>query len=455
VAFKSLNPHNPSEVIGEFEEAGPYDVEIAVVRAGEAFFEWREQPASVRGGALANIADDVEKWAEELVRFTVMEVGKPIGEARAEVKQAVAILRYYAQMVLAPEGETYPASRSKDWLITRRHPLGVCALITPWNFPVVIPVWKFAPALGYGNAVVSKPAPASTVIAGTLAPIVARHLPEGVLQVVPGGAETGELLVEHPDVAAVSFTGSMRVGRTVARQAVSRGAKVQCEMGGQNPSVVLADADLDRAAKTIAYAAMGYAGQKRSATSQVIAEDIVYEELRDRLVAAVEKLEVVDPGEENCQVGPMIEEDSRSSTLETLARSGGRIITGGEPLDRDGFYLEPTLVELEDPKNPLTQEEILAPVAALLKAGSAEEAVQIANSVRQRHVAAVFTNDLDRAMEFARRLEAGLVRVNAATVGVDYHVPFEGFKDSGIGPEVQGLAARDVYTETRVISISP
>lgn len=185
MAFKSINPHNPSEVMGEFEEAGQFDVEIAVVRAREAFFEWREQPASVRGGALANIADDVEKWAEELVRFTVMEVGKPIGEARAEVKQAVAILRYYAQMVLAPEGETYPASRSKDWLITRRHPLGVCALITPWNFPVVIPVWKFAPALGYGNAVVLKPAPASTVIAGTLAPIVARHLPEGCYRSFP------------------------------------------------------------------------------------------------------------------------------------------------------------------------------------------------------------------------------------------------------------------------------
>ena len=455
MAFKSINPHNPSEVMGEFEEAGQFDVEIAVVRAREAFFEWREQPASVRGGALANIADDVEKWAEELVRFTVMEVGKPIGEARAEVKQAVAILRYYAQMVLAPEGETYPASRSKDWLITRRHPLGVCALITPWNFPVVIPVWKFAPALGYGNAVVLKPAPASTVIAGTLAPIVARHLPEGVFQVVPGGAESGKLLAEHPDVAAVSFTGSIVGGRTVARQVVSRGAKVQCETGGQNPTVILADADLDRAAETIAYAAMGYAGQKRSATSQVIAEDIVYEDLRDRLVAAVEELEVVDPGEETCQVGPMIEEDSRSSALEALARSGGRILTGGEPLDRDGFYLEPTLVELEDPKDPLIQEEILAPVAALLKAGSAEEAVQIANGVRQRHVAAVFTNDLNRAMEFARRLEAGLVRVNAATVGVDYHVPLGSTKDSGIGPEVQGLAARDFYTETRVISISP
>jgi alpha-ketoglutaric semialdehyde dehydrogenase len=180
---------------------------------------------------------------------------------------------------------------------------------------VAIPAWKIAPALACGNTVVLKPAPASTVIAGTLAPIVARHLPEGVFQVVPGGAEAGELLVEHPDVAAVSFTGSIGVGRTVARRAVSRGAKVQGEIGGLNPSLVLADADLGRAAETIAYAAMGYAGQKRTATSWVFAQDVVYEELHDRLVAAVEELEVVDPGKETCQVGPMMEEDSRASTL--------------------------------------------------------------------------------------------------------------------------------------------
>jgi acyl-CoA reductase-like NAD-dependent aldehyde dehydrogenase len=166
VAFKSIYPHNPYEVIGEFEEAGPYDVEIAVVRAREAFFEWRKQPASVRGDALDNIAEDVEKWAEELVRLTVTEVGKPIGEARTEMEQAVAILCYYAQTAHAPDGVTYPASYSKDWLITRRYPLGVCALITPWNFPVAIPAWKIAPALACANTVVLKPAPASTVIAG-------------------------------------------------------------------------------------------------------------------------------------------------------------------------------------------------------------------------------------------------------------------------------------------------
>lgn len=208
-------------------------------------------------------------------------------------------------MVLAPDGETYPATQARDWLIARRYPLGVCALITPWNFPVAIPIWKAAPALGYGNVVVLKPAPASTAIAKTLQEIANRHLPEGTFQLVAGDVETGKSLVNHPDVAAVSFTGSAKAGRTVAQQAVGRGAKVQCELGGQNPSIVLADADLDSAAQTIAFAAMGYAGQKCTATSRVIVEDSVYDDLRDRLVSAVEELEITGPENERCQVGTL------------------------------------------------------------------------------------------------------------------------------------------------------
>ena len=455
MTFKSLNPHLPSDTVGEFEAAGPEGVQSAVTRAREAFAEWREQPASAHGGALSQMADDLEERAEEMSRLIVREVGKPISESRAEVARAVASLRYYAQLVLAPDGETYPASQSSDWLIARRYPLGVCALLTPWNFPVAIPLWKAAPALGYGNSVVLKPAPESTTIARTLGEIVARHLPEGVFQLVPGDAETGEPLVNHPEVDAVSFTGSIEVGRIVAQQVVGRGAKVQCEMGGQNPSVVLADADLDSAAQTIAYAAIGYAGQKCTATSRVVAEDNIYEDMRDRLVAAMEEMKVVDPEDEACQVGPLIEEDARASALEALERSGGSTLTGGRPLEGDGFYLEPTLVELEDPRDPLAQEEVFAPVTALLRAASAEEAVRLANDVRQGLVAAVFTNDLSRAMTLVGRLEAGLVRVNAATSGVDYHVPFGGSKESGIGPKELGLAARDFYTETRTLLISP
>ncbi len=453
--LKSINPHQPSEVMGEFEETGHEGVEEAVARAREAFLEWSEQPVANRGGALAQIANELEGRAEELAQLAVREVGKPIGEARAELARAVAILRYYAQLVLAPDGETYPASQSTDWLIVRRYPAGVCGLLTPWNFPVAIPVWKAAPALGYGNTVVLKPAPQSTVTAQLLTEIVAGYLPAGAFQLVAGDAETGEPLVNHPDVAAVSFTGSTEVGRMVAQQVVGRGAKVQCEMGGQNPSVVLAGADLDGAAQTIAYAAMGYAGQKCTATSRVIVEDAVYEDMRDRLVAAVEGLEVVDPESESCQVGPLIEEASRNSALDALERAGGNTLTGGKQLDSDGFYLEPTLVEIEDPRNPLAQEEVFAPVTALLRGGSAEEAVRLANDVRHGLVAAVFTYDLDKAMTLAGRLEAGLVRVNASTAGVDYHAPFGGSKESGIGPKEQGLAARDFYTETRTILISP
>ena len=451
----SINPHQPSDVIGEFEVSGQGGVEEAIARAREAFLEWSEQPASNRGGALAQMADETEERAEELAQLVVREVGKPISEARAELSRAVAILRYYAQLVLAPDGETYPATQPTDWLIARRYPVGVCGLLTPWNFPVAIPVWKAAPALGYGNTVVLKPAPQSTIIAQTLGEIVTRYLPEGAFHLVAGDAETGEPLVNHPDVAAVSFTGSTEVGRMVAQQVAGRGAKVQCEMGGQNPSVVLAGANLDSAANTLAHAAMGYAGQKCTATSRVIVEDAVYEDMRDRLVAAVERLEVVDPENESCQVGPLIEEASRNSALGALERAGGNMLTGGKQLDGDGFYLEPTLVEIEDPRNPLAQEEVFAPVTALLRVGSVEEAVRLANDVRQGLVAAVFTNDLDKAMTLAGRLEAGLVRVNASTAGVDYHVPFGGSKESGIGPKEQGLAARDFYTETRTILISP
>lgn len=453
--FESINPHHPSDVIGEFEAAEQAGVENAVARAREAFAEWSQQPAAIRGGALADMADDMEKRAEQLIRLTVREVGKPIAEAHAEVSRAVAILRYYAQLVLAPDGETYPAGQASDWLIARRYPLGVCGLLTPWNFPVAIPIWKAAPALGYGNTVVLKPAPASTAIAETLQEVASRHLPDEAFQLVAGDAETGEPLVEHPDVSAVSFTGSVGVGRKVAQQAVGRGAKVQCEMGGQNPSIVLADADLDSAAQTIAFAAMGYAGQKCTATSRVIVEDAVYEEMRNRLVSAVEELEVAEPEKESCQVGPLIKEAAVDAALGALDQAGGRTLTGGGQLDGEGFYLEPTLVEIDNPENLLAQEEVFAPVSAMLRVSSADEAVRIANDVRQGLVAAVFTNDLDRAMGIANRLEAGLVRVNAATSGVDYHVPFGGSKESGIGPKEQGLAARDFYTETKTLLISP
>jgi aldehyde dehydrogenase (NAD+) len=442
-------------VLAEFEDSSAAAVDAAVRRAAAAFEEWRAQPAAARGAALARVGDRLAAQASPLADLIVGEVGKPIREARGEVARAVAICRYYAQLVLAPDGETYPAADPAAWLVTRRFPRGVCGLITPWNFPLAIPLWKAAPALVYGNAVVLKPAPQGTAVAQAVEELLAMELPDAVFALVTGDNTPGRALVGHNDVAAVSFTGSIPVGRQVAATAAGRGATVQCELGGQNPSIVLADADLDRAAATIAQASMGYAGQKCTATSRVIVEGPVYAELRDRLVAAIESMGLFDPANESCEIGPLIDEGARTRALEALRATDGRTLTGGAAPGRDGWYLAPTLVEVDDARDVLAQEEVFAPVAALLRAPSVDAAVELANGVRHGLVAAVFTSQLERTLGLATRLEAGLVRANAATSGVDFHAPFGGSKASSIGPREQGLAARDFYTESRTFLLAP
>jgi aldehyde dehydrogenase (NAD+) len=389
------------------------------------------------------------------VALTVREVGKPLSEARGEVSRGVAILRYFAQMALLPDGQTFPAGDSDTLLMARRYPVGVTALLTPWNFPVAIPLWKAAPSLACGNATILKPSSAATGVALLLHDIMAPLMPENTFQVILGDAPSARMLLEDPRIAAVSFTGSVSVGREVVRRVAGRGARVQAEMGGQNASVVLADADLDRAAATIAYAAMGCAGQKCTATSRVIVQEPVYRAFRERLIAAIEALHVTDPRDEQTVVGPMVSDASRAAALEVVAHGGGRILTGGQSLDHPGFYLAPTLVELDEAAGPLATEEVFAPVAALIGAASPEEAIQTANAVRFGLVASIFTSDLGRALHLTHQLEAGMIRVNAPTSGVDYYAPFGGSKESSFGPREQGLAARDFYTETRTVTVAP
>jgi alpha-ketoglutaric semialdehyde dehydrogenase len=451
---QSINPHSPSDIVHEFEPAGSDAVARAVVRARDQYPEWSRQPAQVRGVALNKIADDLERHVNPLVDMMVREIGKPIVEARAELARAVSIFRYFSQAVLMPDGATYPAPDGQSLLAARRFPLGVCGLITPWNFPVAIPSWKAAPAIGFGNSVVLKPAPQATATADLLTTIISRYLPEGVFQMLPGGKKTGEALVRQPDVVAVSFTGSVVGGRAVAQRCIARGARAQCEMGGQNPSIVLADANLARAATTIALAAMGYAGQKCTATSRIIVEESVYDQFRVQIIEAVERLGIENPASESCAVGPLIGQGARNSAADAIASSSGRVLTGGEVLESEGFYLRPTLVEINEPSDLLVQEEIFAPVAALLKAGSVDQAVAIANDVRYGLVASVFTSDLEQAITVLPNLEAGLVRVNASTTGVDLHTPFGGSKASSVGPREQGDAARDFYTESRTLQLA-
>ena len=455
MTFTSVNPHDPADLIGTWQAAGADGADAAAARAVRAAREWRDTPGATRAKALADVAAALERSAADVTNLVVREVGKPVSEARGEVARAVAILRYFAQAALAPDGETLPAADADQLLMSRHVPVGVTALITPWNFPVAIPLWKAAPSLAYGNATLLKPSSAAAATALALREIIVPHLPTDLFQVVLGGAETARSLIDHPDVDAVSFTGSSAVGRAISVQAASRGCRVQAEMGGQNPSVVLADANLGRTATTIAYAAMGYAGQKCTATSRVIVEEAVIGPFRDALTAAIDALHVVDPADEKTLVGPMIDAGPRAAALQAVARAGGRVLTGGTALEEPGSYLAPTLVELDRPAGPLATEEVFAPVAALIRVQSAEEAISVANSVRYGLVASVFTSDLDRALRLSRRLEAGMVRVNAPTSGVDFNAPFGGTKDSSYGPREQGHAARAFYTESRTVLIVP
>jgi alpha-ketoglutaric semialdehyde dehydrogenase len=456
--LQSRSPQDQDDVVVEAPEAGRDEVAAAFEAARAAGREWAGSHATVRATALNAAADAIQAAHAELADLIVREVGKPVVEARQEVTRAVGILRYQAQSALDPDGETIPAAPPAPrttLLMSRRRPVGVAGLITPWNFPIAIPLWKAAPALAYGNAVVLKPSTEALAVALRVQELLAPHLPEGLLQVVPGEGEAGQAVIEGAD--AVSFTGSTKVGREVAKAAAARGIPAQCEMGGLNASIVLPDADLEAAAKIIATSAMGYAGQKCTATSRVIAVGEAGP-VAEALVAAVEAMGVGDPADEGTTVGPVITPRAREGVVgaaETAGRDGGRVATGGQALDGPGLFVAPTLVDGLSPDAPLAQEEVFGPIAGILRAASAEEAVRISNAVPYGLVTSVFTRDLDAVLELVDGLDTGMIRINQPTSGVDYHAPFGGEKASSYGPREQGKAARDFYTSSHTITVAP
>jgi alpha-ketoglutaric semialdehyde dehydrogenase len=455
LALQSRSPQRPDDLVVEVEEAGPGEVAEAAERARAAGAAWAATSALERSAALAAGADALAAAAGEFTDLAVREVGKPVTEAAAETARGVGILRYYAQQALDPDGETYPGPEPAALLLTRRRPRGLAGLITPWNFPVAIPLWKAAPALAFGNAVLLKPSPEATAVALRLAELLAPVLPGDLFQVLPGGAGTGKAMLEEVD--CLSFTGSVAVGRQVAVAATERGIPSQAEMGGLNASLVLPDADPERAAAVIAAAAMGYAGQKCTATSRAV---VVGDPgpFTEALVEAVRGLAVGDPADKATVVGPVITEPARRRVVEAAAEAagaGGRLLTGGAAGEGAGWFVAPTLVDGLDPGARLAQEEVFGPIAVVLAAADEDEAVRLANGVRYGLVGSVFTGDLDRALRLAARLDTGMIRVNAPTSGVDYLAPFGGEKDSSFGPREQGKAARDLYTSSRTITVLP
>lgn len=437
----STSPQRPADTVIDVAATDPADIAAAVAKARAAQHDWSRAPAATRAAALTAMSDAVTARGDELAALVVREVGKPVTEARGEVARTAAILRYYAQQCLDPVGETYPGGLD----FTVRRPRGVAALITPWNFPLAIPVWKAAPALAFGNAALVKPAPAATACALLLAELFTPLLPEGLLSVHPGLADVGAALVDAADL--VSFTGSTAVGRRIARDAAARGVPAQCEMGGLSAAIVLPDADLDRAATHIAAAAMGYAGQKCTATKRVIVvgdPGPFTEALLDRVAA----LRLGDPADDGVAIGPVISAEARQRVQE--ASSSGRVLTTRQ-VPEEGWYAVPTVVADLPVDAPLNTTEVFGPICTLTSAPDAATAVQAANATQYGLVTALHTNDLAAAMSSVAECASGMVKVNSPTTGVDYHLPFGGEKNSGYGGREQGKEALRFYTAQRTV----
>ena len=450
--YEKRGPWRPSEPIGEFPASGEADVNAAVEAASAAAPGWARTPAAVRGALLAKAADAIDRRVELVAQDMTLEMGKPIREARMEAARMAQILRFFAGEGLRATGERYEQAATGSVVYTERRPLGVVALITPWNFPAAIPAWKAAPALGYGNTVVMKLAQEAPLTGLHLAACLDEAgLPAGVFNVVVGrGSEVGTPLVGHPLVAAVSFTGSVAVGSHVRDEATALGKRVQLELGGQNPLLVMGDADLGRAAEAAYAGAFWSAGQKCTATRRIYVQDDVYEDFRLRFLERIERGVVGDPFDPDTEVGPIVNEQQLQEVTAGIERGktdGGELLAGGERIDDEAYLLAPTLFEGLADDAFLSCEEVFGPVTSLYRFSDLDEALRRANAVKYGLSASIFTSSLASARRFAKEIEAGIVRINGQTAGADVHVPFGGIKGSGFGPHEQGRAALEFYTE--------
>lgn len=453
------NPADPSDVVSTAPVASATDVHRAVTAAQAAAASWRATAGPVRAEALYRWGDAIASRASELADAITREVGKPISEARGEVARASVICRYFAGEAVREVGEVIPAQAADALQFTLRDPIGVVGLITPWNFPVAIPLWKAAPAIAFGNCVVLKPSEQSPWLAHLLAETArAAGVPAGVFNVVHGDGTTGEAVVRHDGVRAVSFTGSQGVGARIAAIAADRNIRCQLEMGGKNVVIVARDADLDRAAALTAAGAMRYAGQKCTATSRVIVERSVEDDFLTRLERAIAALPLGPVTDPACAVGPLISHDARDR-IAAAVRDGAEPLFGGIlPADeryQTGNWFAPVTVRFTGADDPLARRELFGPVLGVLRADDLDEAIALANDTPFGLSASLFTRDLSRAMHYVRTIEAGLVRINGDTTGVDPHAPFGGVKSSSSGSREQGRAAREFYTEIRTIQIHP
>jgi aldehyde dehydrogenase (NAD+) len=459
---ENINPANTDDVIGSVRQATRDEAKQAVEAAAAAFRDWRATPAPARGKIVARAARLMEDHKEELAQILTREEGKTIGESRGELQRSINVAEFCAGESRRMNGETIQSELPANFAYTIKQPLGVVACVTPWNFPVAIPVWKVAPALVAGNTVVFKPATLTPATGVRIVELFAEAgIPPGVLNLIIGsGSEAGDAIINHPAVKAISFTGSNQVGIRLYEEASRRGAKVQCEMGGKNPVVIMEDADIDLAVESTAQGAFGSSGQRCTATSRAVVVDEIADEFVARIAKRAASMRIGAGNDPATEMGPSVDESQFKTVLSYIdigREDGATLVCGGsraegEGLDK-GYFVQPTVFDHVKPDMRVAREEIFGPVLSVLRVKDFDEAMQVANDCEYGLSSSIFTNDSVRVFRFVDEIETGMTHINSPTTGGEAHIPFGGIKGTGIGDREQGSTALDFYTDLKVVYV--
>ena len=458
--FENRNPANTNELIGNFVKGTAADIQEAADAAAAAFPAWSTTSGPARGNILYKAADLLDRDFDNVAAEMTREEGKTLPEAKGEVRRTINIFRYFAGEGSRMPGMLVPSERDRVHMFALRKPIGVVGLITPWNFPSAIPAWKLAPALICGNTVVIKPASAAPLSAWRIVEALAKAgIPKGVVNFVAGsGGELGSALVKAGPLKAISFTGSCEIGNWLHAEASKRRLKIQLEMGGKNPTIVLADADFPSAVENVVNAAFFSTGQKCTATSRAIVEDAIYDRFVNAVVERTKRLKVGDGMQAGIEIGPAVDQGQMETDLRYIEIGrkecgaplcGGRRLTDG-PMAH-GYFVEPTVFAGVTEEHTIAREEIFGPVLAIMRAKDFEDAMRIANAIPFGLSSSIQTTNLSRTFEYIYRAEAGLLTVNLPSAGVEYQLPFGGTKDSSFGPKEQGPAALEFYSDYKTV----
>jgi aldehyde dehydrogenase (NAD+) len=460
--FENRNPADTRDVIGIFQRSGKADVDAAIAAAKRAFAKWRLIPAPRRAEIIYRAAEMLMERKEDYARDMTREMGKVLKETRGDVQEAVDTAYYMAGEGRRMFGPTTPSELPNKFAMAVRQPIGVCGMITPWNFPMAIPSWKLLPALVCGNTCVIKPAQDTPLSTFNLVRVLYdAGLPRGVLNIVTGfGSEVGTPITEHADVKAVSLTGSSAVGRIVGTTAAKSFKHCSLELGGKNPMIVLDDANLDLAIEGGLWGGFGTTGQRCTATSRIIVQKGIYREFIEQYVERAKALKVGNGLDETVEMGPAINENQLKTDLSYVdigKAEGARLKSGGNRLDKgeyqSGYFMEPTVFVDVDPQMRIAQEEIFGPVVSIIACDDLEDAIEIANGIDYGLSSALYTKDVNKAFVAMRDLQAGITYINAPTIGAEVHLPFGGVKATGNGHREGGLGAIDFFSEWKSIYV--